>query len=404
MTESSSLISQLPLFQAVFYILTFSSFIWLITSLLALKRILTKLGNFRNFASINKEKDFIFPKLTIVIPAKNEEKYIRRCVDSLLTQNYPDFEILVINDNSSDMTMDILRSIKSDKLKVISVKALPAGWAGKAWACQVGFDNSEGDLILFTDADTNYFNKKALLNSVVEMEINSHSIVTGVPLLELNDFYSKMVMPLLNLFIDCFDGLSKTYPDKIIGSFFLVKREVLTSINGFNKVKSSFQEDSDIGIEIKKLDIKIKRLKLSNMVSAVWSRDYDTLKHGIRRIVAYDFQRKEKTFLSSCFLLFTSVLIPIFLAIYNCIVYLNNGNQMFYSFSVWNLVLCLIPIFGYLVVNRLKHKSQSLYCLLVFPASCFLLFSLITSMSRLVTKNPSKKEIVWKGVKYIVAK
>ena len=284
------------------------------------------------------------------------------------------------------------------------MKTLPSGWARKAWACQVGLDNTRRELILFTDADTNYFNKNALLNSVVEMKTNSNKVVTGVPLLELNDFYSKMVMPLLNLFIDCFEGFSKSYENKIIGSFFLVKREVLISLNGFNKVKNSFQEDSDIGAEIKKLDIKINRIKLSDMVSAVWSRDYDTLKNGIKRIVAYDCQKKEKGFLSACFLLFTSVLIPYILAIYNAITFSINGNQMYYSFIIWNTILCMIPIFGYLIVNKLKHRSQSLYCLLVFPASCFLLFSLISSESNLVMKNTSKKEIVWKGVKYAVAK
>ena len=138
------------------------------------------------------------------------------------------------------------------------------------------------------------------------------------------------------------------------------------------------------------------------MVGAVWSRDYETLQQGIRRIVAYDFLRKKGEFMSSCFLLFTSVLIPYVLAVYNGMIYWINGSQMHYSFLIWNLTLCLIPILGYAIVNRIKHGSQTLYCFMVFPASCFLFFSLLTSVARFAM-NPSKKEIVWKGVKYVVA-
>jgi len=375
---------------------------WLIISFLALKRVLRTFNYIRKSRPHGKKNHFSVPKLTVVIPARNEEKYIRRSIDSLLAQNYANLEILVINDDSSDMTTDILRSIRNEKLKVISVEILPPGWARKAWACQVGFSNSTGDIILFTDADTNYVDKKTLLNAVVEMESNSAKVITGVPLLELNDFYSKMVMPLLNLFIDCYDGISNEYEDKIIGSFFLVKRDVLASIHGFNKVRSSFQEDSDIGIEIKKLGIKIRRIKISNMVSALWSRDYDTLKHGIRRIIAYDSQRKKRGFVICCFLLFASVLTPYVLVLYNGIVYWINGSQMQYPFFIWNLLLCLIPVFSYLVVNRIKHRSKDLYCLMVFPASCFLLYSLVASLGRMV-RNPSEKSILWKGIKYAVA-
>ena len=393
---------QLPFFQTFFYVLTFSSMIWVLTAFLALKRILTRSTDVVIPSSTLRKKDFNIAKLTIVIPARNEEKYILRCVKSLLRQSYRNLEILVINDNSEDMTADILKSIPTGKLKVITVDSLPLGWARKAWACQVGFDNSTGDLLLFTDADTNYFDKDAILNCVTEMVMDSNKVTTGVPLLELRDFYSKMVMPLLNLFVDCFDGFSRTYESKIICSFFLVRREVLASIDGFNRVKNSFQEDSDIGIEIKKLGLKIRRKKLNNMVSAIWSRDYETLQQGITRIIAYDFQRKKIGFICSCFLLCTSIIVPYVLVLYSGIVYWINGNQMDYKFLVWNLILCLIPVLGYLVVNRIKHRSQSLYCLMVFAASCLILFSLSTILCRFISK-PSKKEIVWKGVKYAVA-
>jgi chlorobactene glucosyltransferase len=401
MMQPSAFLPQLPFFQVLFCVLSFSSLIWLITAFLALKRSLTRFNNFQKFPPFCNGKNFVLPKVSVVVPARNEEKYIQRCVNSLLAQNYGDLEILVIDDNSSDRTTDILNTVINDNVKVVAVKDLPSGWARKAWACQVGFGHSTGEIILFTDADTNYFDKDAILNSVTEMEASSAKVVTGMPLLELRDFYSKMVMPLLNLFIESFTGLTKTYEDKIIGSFFLVRREVLTSIGGFNKVKNSFQEDTDIGIEIKKLNLKVRRIKLNNMVSAIWSRDYNTLQHGIRRIIAYDVQRKKKGLMLQCLLLFTVVLIPYILLLYNGIIYWNYSSPIRFTLLLWNLTLCIIPTLGYLIVNRVRHKTQTLYSLMALPASCLLLFSFITNLASFTTLR-SKKEIVWKGVKYYV--
>src|SRR5919108_718518 len=396
MMQLSTFVSQLPLLQTLFFILSFSTLIWLVTAFMSLKRMLTGINGSCKNGSFEARKSCRLPKLSVVVPARNEQKYIGRCVNSLLAQNYPDIEILVVDDNSSDMTSDILNSIKDPKLRVVCIKRLPGGWAGKTWACQVGLYCSTGELILFTDADTNFFDKDALLNTIVEMEKNSYKIVTGMPLLELSDFYSKMVMPLLNLFIDCFDGIFNASENKVIGSFFLVRRDVLKSINGFNKVKNSFQEDTDIGIEFGESNIKVKRVKLNNMVSAVWSRDYQTLKHGIRRIVAYDFQRKKKGFVIPYLFVFTLVLIPYVLLLYNSMSYWTNNNEINYLLLLWNSILCLIPIFGYLVVNSLKHKSQAFFSLMVFPASCFIIFSFTTNVVRFVI-HPSNREIIWKG-------
>jgi hypothetical protein len=175
----------------------------------------------------------------------------------------------------------------------------------------------------------------------------------------------------------------------------------LTSLDGFTKVKGSFQEDSDIGIEIKKLGVKIKRIKLNNMVSAIWSRNYETLQQGIRRIVAYDLIRKKNGFMAPCLLLLGLVLVPYILLVYNSICYWIDPGEIDYVSLLWNVMLCLMPILGYLMVNHLKHKSQSVYSLMVFPASCFLLFSLISSMVSLNFRL-SRTKILWKGEKYLI--
>ncbi len=107
------------------------------------------------------------PYSSIIIPARNEENHIERCLLSLLSQDYPYFEVIVIDDNSSYDTLKKIHEIKNnkylktlgvplEKLKIISIKEKPNKWSGKTWASQKGYMESKGSVILFTDADTYY--------------------------------------------------------------------------------------------------------------------------------------------------------------------------------------------------------------------------------------------------------
>jgi cellulose synthase/poly-beta-1,6-N-acetylglucosamine synthase-like glycosyltransferase len=104
-----------------------------------------------------------YPKVSIILPARNEEKYISKCLDSLINQSYPNFEIVAINDSSSDRTGEIIERyhiLNPKVVAVINTEPKPAeekekeGWIGKNWACYQGYLNSTGEIFLFTDADT----------------------------------------------------------------------------------------------------------------------------------------------------------------------------------------------------------------------------------------------------------
>lgn len=104
------------------------------------------------------EPDGELPMLSIIVPARNEERQIESCVRSLLAQRYPRFEVIAVNDRSDDSTGAILASIaQSDKrLTVIHGDALPDGWVGKPWALAQGARIARGDWLVFTDADTTH--------------------------------------------------------------------------------------------------------------------------------------------------------------------------------------------------------------------------------------------------------
>lgn len=99
-----------------------------------------------------------FPSISILIPARNEERNIRRCVGSLLKQNYPNFEIIVLDDDSSDRTAEIVVKLSRnyERIGIVKGEKLPPGWNGKNWACHQLSGLAKGEWFLFTDADTTH--------------------------------------------------------------------------------------------------------------------------------------------------------------------------------------------------------------------------------------------------------
>ncbi len=98
------------------------------------------------------------PQVSVIIPARNEARNIERCVRSVLSTTYPNVDVIVIDDDSTDGTGEIARGIAADdaRLRVVESDPLPDGWFGKQWACAKGARLAPGDILCFTDADTRH--------------------------------------------------------------------------------------------------------------------------------------------------------------------------------------------------------------------------------------------------------
>ncbi|MDX1596302.1 MAG: glycosyltransferase family A protein, partial [Nitrosopumilaceae archaeon] len=103
-----------------------------------------------------KDKPHNKPKVSIILPARNEECYIDRCLESLIDQDYDNYEIIAINDSSEDKTKEIMKlyAQKTSKIVFVDAKPKPDGWMGKNWACMEGYKQASGSILLFTDSDT----------------------------------------------------------------------------------------------------------------------------------------------------------------------------------------------------------------------------------------------------------
>lgn len=122
------------------------------------------------------------PTVSILIPARNEEDNLRRLLPSLFSQTYASFEVVVVDDGSTDATWDVLQSTDDDRLVTVRGDGPPEGWLGKPHACYVAARHASGDAYLFLDADTELRDDEAL-RRIVERNaaLPDDSVATGLP-------------------------------------------------------------------------------------------------------------------------------------------------------------------------------------------------------------------------------
>jgi chlorobactene glucosyltransferase len=349
------------------------------------------------------------PFVSVIVPARNEQDNIERCLRSLLVQNYPHFEVIVVNDNSTDNTLEIVREVKSretgqredgslhmDRLKIITVAEKPEKWTGKAWASEQGYSHSTGDILLFTDADTNYMHKDTIYETVSYMQKENLDVLTGVGFIELRDFWSKITMPLWNHFsilLGANTGAMNNPKSKaayLVGGFFLIHKKVLEEIGTFRSVQNAIHEDAELGLLLNNTGYTIKIARIDNGVSALWSRDLQTLWYGIKRTIVP--MNKWQIF-ASLVTVFFMALLPFLLLPFNLLLAIDVSSgqlswisdiskqgpqqQMTLLSFYLNLTSCIIIIISTAVKDIKKYRMTPVYSLLSFLGAGFIIISYI---------------------------
>lgn len=240
------------------------------------------------------------PLVSVILPARNEENYIGRCIETLLAQDYPNFQIIAINDSSADRTGQIIQEYSSKDPRVIyvSAPAKPEGWAGKNWACYQGYLRSEGDLLLFTDADTEHAPDTISL-AVNHLLAERLDALTAVPHLICNDFWTRITLPSLSTFLHTrFSPLRvndpRTKTGYFFGSFFVISRTTYEAVGTHKGVRQELVEDGALGGKVKSSNFRMKMVRGEHYIDAIWARDLPTLWHGLKRLMVSIYSQDRK--------------------------------------------------------------------------------------------------------------
>ncbi|MEM3064363.1 MAG: glycosyltransferase [Candidatus Nitrosotenuis sp.] len=313
------------------------------------------------------KKEHKKPKVSVILPARNEEDFIAKCLDSLLDQDYDNYEVIAIDDSSDDSTGQIITQYAAKDQRVIHVSARPKpdGWMGKNWACMEGYRNATGELLLFTDADTRH-SRSVISLAVSHLLSDSLDALTVIPKMICLDMWTKITLPVLSTFLHTrFSALRVNDPKKktgyFFGSFFIIRKETYDKVGTHEGVRSEIIEDGALGKKVKESGYKLKMVRGDHLIDAVWARDWSTLWNGLKRLMIPLYLQNSKIaagiFVSVLFLLF----MPYVLLAYSSLFF--DASESFLALFATSVVSSgLVYTAGVVDARVLKIKAPYSAC------------------------------------------
>jgi len=232
----------------------------------------------------------IFPRLSVLVPARNEETCIGPCVESLLKQDYPNYEVIVLDDNSTDRTLDILQEFarKDPRLKIIKGKPLPDDWLGKHWACQQLSEEADGELYLFIDADTMH-EPDMLRCAAAAMEGEKAALISVLPHQIVVSWPEKLSIPAFYLGMLCGVpiGLTRLQTNPLLfvclGQFLMFQKDAYWAAGGYSAVKQNIVDDLAIGRRIVAMRLRYRLLDGYRHISCRMYKNLDQVWKGLTK-------------------------------------------------------------------------------------------------------------------------
>jgi chlorobactene glucosyltransferase len=340
------------------------------------------------------------PKVSIIVPARNEEKFISKCLDSLLTQDYQNYEIIAIDDSSEDSTGEIIKKYAEKNSKIIHVaaKPKPEDWMGKNWACMEGYKKATGELLLCTDSDTKHSSCIVSL-AVGHLLSKKLDALTVIPKMLCLDRWTKIALPMLSTFLHTrFSAIRVNDPSKktgyFFGSFFIIKKSVYESIGTHEGVKHEIIEDGALGKKVKESGFKLRMVRGEHLIEAVWARSWGTLWNGLKRLMVPLYLQSNKMAVG----IFVAVLFLLFMP-FPFLIYSVGFFDFSTSFSVLLISSLLSSMLVYIagIIDAKKGlQLQSIYSIFA-PVGSFIV---IAGFFIGIIQAKSNTAVSWRGRTY----
>jgi glycosyltransferase involved in cell wall biosynthesis len=231
----------------------------------------------------------IQPVVSVIVPARNEETNLATCLRSLIEHSSPSYEIIVVDDHSTDRTRAIADGFS---VMVIAADPLPDGWSGKCNAVWSGAKLAKGKWLLFTDADTTHASN-SIASGLQEAEDASAAMLSYSPKQEVHNFAERALMPVI------FAELATTYRPKDVsnpkspvaaanGQYLLIRREAYDAVGGHAAVAQAILEDVDLARLVKGAGYKLQ-FRQSDVVRARMYRSFAQMWEGWTKNLALLF-------------------------------------------------------------------------------------------------------------------
>jgi glycosyl transferase family 2 len=230
-------------------------------------------------------------EVSVIVPARNEEPSLGTCLESLAAQSGVEFEIIVVNDHSTDRTAQIARSFPG--VRLVEAGELPAGWTGKNNAVTCGAREARGGWLLFTDADTVHL-PGSLARALAEAKENEAEMLSYSPEQIAVTFWERAILPVV------FAELARQYPPSKVsdpaspiaaanGQYILIRRDAYESVGGHAAVAGEILEDVALATAVKAAGRKIRFRYGADAVRTRMYRNFEQLREGWTKNLALLF-------------------------------------------------------------------------------------------------------------------
>ena len=367
--------------------MSFESFSFYINTSALLVLFIITLYNYLTAPGISESNKNINPEkfVSILIPARNENSNIKDCLLSVLNQDYTNYEVIVLDDDSSDNTYNIAADISAgnNKIKLLRGKPLPAGWLGKNWACSQLAENSTGEIFLFIDADVR-LSDKALSSSMNIFEDNKLNMLSCFPTQQINTIGEWLVVPLMNFFLLSILPLKKVYSSgkksltAANGQFILIDKKIYEKVGGHKEVANKVVEDMEMARLLKQEGFSILTALGWNMISCRMYSNFTNSFNGFSKNFFPGFKTN---------IIFFLVLILFFSAIFIYPVFYLTDN-LYYLIPLALIILIRVFI-------SLSSRQNVLLNIILHPLQMVMM--LLIAINSVWQKK--RKNISWRGRK-----
>ncbi len=308
------------------------------------------------------------PLVSVILPVRNQAKTVDECVKSLVEVEYPNREIIVVDGGSTDGTKELVKHYDG-KITLLEEDPLPQGWVGKNWACQLGYERSKGELLLFTDGDSIH-STDSLARAVNYLQTEKADMVTLAPGTILNTFWEKVLQPPIFLLIIILVGGKLVNDDRRgnalgNGQYMLFRREAYEKVGGHAAVRDKILEDLNLAKLVKKAGLKLRFVTAQDVLGVRMYTSLSEIWRGWRKNF-YTVSEKYMIWkaLTRIILMFTFLVVPFVVLAYGISIAATNLlNPFLLSGAFMSFLLWL----GIIILDR-SIKLSPLYALL-FPVA-----------------------------------
>lgn len=331
------------------------------------------------------------PRVSIIVPARNEEEHIRETLTRLLALEYSNYEIIAVNDRSTDRTgqiMDEVAGRPTSRLKVIHIPELPSGWLGKTHAMWTAGKQATGDWLLFTDADV-LFKADALRRGIAYAEAEKADHVVLFPRMIMKRPGERMMIAFFQaLFVFGHRPWKVADPDANdhmgVGAFNMVRRSVYDSVGTYQALRMEVLDDMKLGKVVKNAGFAQRNVFGEDLISLRWAKGafgvVNNLTKNFFAVLSFQWPRTVASIVGLGFLNLGPFL-GVWLA--------HGGPRVLYAIAVGSIFA--------IYCGMAARSAVPAYYFFLHPISTSLfMYTLVRSMFHTLWNDG----IVWRGTKY----